>query len=69
MKLNSAVAAALLATGVYADDASKVDNTKASSSAGVEVPTFTVSTIYPQCMIHSVQLAMSSISICIYMYN
>ncbi|KAI1094794.1 calreticulin precursor [Rostrohypoxylon terebratum] len=45
MKLNSAVAAAFLATGVYADDASKVDNAKASSSAGVQVPTFTPTTI------------------------
>lgn len=43
MKLNSAIAAALLATGVYADDASKVDSTESSSTAAVEVPTFTVS--------------------------
>ncbi|KAF3059829.1 Calnexin like protein [Daldinia childiae] len=45
MKLNSAIAAALLATGTYADDASKVENTESSTSVAVEVPTFTPTTI------------------------
>ncbi|KAI1770912.1 calreticulin precursor [Hypoxylon cercidicola] len=44
MKLNSAIAAALLATGVYADDASKVDSTESSTSA-IELPTFTPTTL------------------------
>ncbi|KAI0172334.1 calreticulin precursor [Hypoxylon sp. FL1284] len=45
MKLNSAIAAALLATGVYADDASKVDNAESSTSSAIELPTFTPTTI------------------------
>ncbi|XXG99074.1 hypothetical protein Hte_005408 [Hypoxylon texense] len=45
MKLNSAIAAALLATGVYADDASKVDTTESSTSVAVEIPTFTPTTL------------------------
>lgn len=43
MKFNSAIAAAILAFGVYADDASKVDSTESSSSVAAELPTFTVS--------------------------
>ncbi|KAI5920835.1 Calreticulin family-domain-containing protein [Camillea tinctor] len=48
MKLNSAIAAALLAGSVYADDAQKVlkdDATESSTSLAAEVPTFTPTTL------------------------